>query len=191
MIRCENLGKRFGRRWIFRKVDLEVTPGECLVVLGANGSGKSTLLKILAGLLPATEGKVVRGGDRRIALGYAALDQPVYPVLTVAEHLELAAELRGCDARVEALLAEVELSHAAGTAGRHLSTGMRARLKFALAIQAEPSAVILDEPGAGLDERGRAVVSQLVGSRRDRTAFILATNDPNERRFATHEIALG
>lgn len=159
-------------------------------MLGANGSGKSTLLKVLAGLIPPTEGSCDRGEDRRLTVGYAALDQPVYPTLTVAEHLELAAELRGCPARVQELLDEVEMRYAADVAGRHLSTGMRARLKFALAVQAEPPAVLLDEPGAGLDERGRGLVSSLIDSRRARTAFILATNDPLERRYATHELAL-
>ncbi len=191
MVGCEGLGKRYGRRWLFRHLDLAVAPGECLVVLGINGSGKSTLLKILAGVVPATEGRCDRGSDPRLTLGYAALDQPVYPVLTVAEHLELAAELRGCSPRVEELLAEVDLAYAAGVAGRHLSTGMRARLKFALAVQAEPPAILLDEPSAGLDEKGRHIVGRIIESRRARTAFVLATNDPEERRFATHEIALG
>lgn len=190
MIRCERLGKRYGRRWLFRNLDLKVEPGECLVILGQNGSGKSTLLKVLAGVIPATEGTCYRGEDKRVTFGYAALDQPVYPVLTVAEHLQLAAELRGCPARVDELLAEVELAYAADVAGSHLSTGMRARLKFALAVQAEPQAVLLDEPSAGLDERGRHVVDRIVESRRDRTAFVLATNDPLERRFATHELSL-
>lgn len=190
MIRCERLGKRYGRRWLFRNLDLTVAPGECLVVLGTNGSGKSTLLKVLAGVIPSTEGTVDRGADRRLTLGYAALDQPVYPVLTVAEHLALAAELRGCEPRIDELLDEVELGHAADVAGRHLSTGMRARLKFALAVQAEPAAIILDEPSAGLDERGRHIVDRIVSNRQTTTSFIIATNDPNERKYATHELSL-
>lgn len=190
MIRCERLGKRYGRRWLFRNLDLDVAPGDCLVVLGPNGSGKSTLLKVLAGVAPATEGKCFRGDDPRNDLGYAALDQPVYPVLTVAEHLELAASLRGCPPRIDELLNEVELAYAANVAGRHLSTGMRARLKFALAVQAEPAALLLDEPGAGLDERGRQVVDRIIESRIGRTAIVIATNEPSERRYATHELPL-
>lgn len=190
MVRCDRLGKRYGRRWIFRNITFSVNPGECLVVIGSNGSGKSTLLKTLAGLIPANEGKCFLGQDRRICLGYAALDQPVYPVLSVAEHLQLSARLRGCPSRVKELLDEVELGYAHDVAGRHLSTGMRARLKFALAIQAEPQAVMLDEPSAGLDSRGREVVIKLIERRREVTAFVIATNDPNERKFATHELDL-
>lgn len=145
---------------------------------------------MLAGVAPATEGKCFRGNDPRNDLGYAALDQPVYPVLTVAEHLELAASLRGCAPRIDELLSEVELAYAANVAGRHLSTGMRARLKFALAVQAEPAALLLDEPGAGLDERGRQVVDRIIESRIGRTAIVIATNEPSERRYATHELPL-
>jgi ABC-type multidrug transport system ATPase subunit len=186
----DRLGKRYGRRWLFRNLDFTVAVGETLLVTGANGSGKSTLLKVLAGLLPATEGECRRPEDRRLGLGYAALDQPVYPVLTVAEHLELAAKLRGCAPRTHELLNEVELDYARETAGRHLSTGMRARLKFALALQPEPSVILLDEPGAGLDEKGRDLVARMLECRRARTALVIATNDPAERRFATHELAL-
>lgn len=191
MIRCERLGKRYERRWLFRNLRFEVQAGECLVVLGPNGSGKSTLLKILAGVMTPTEGACERDGERRTSIGYAALDQSVYPVLTVAEHLELAAELRGCNANVEALLEEVELSYASNVAGSHLSTGMRARLKLALAVQAAPAAILLDEPNAGLDERGRDLLDRMIRARLDSTAFVLATNDEQERRYATHEFALG
>lgn len=191
MIGCEGLGKRYGNRWLFRRLDLSVQQGECLVIVGSNGTGKSTLLKILAGLLPPTEGQCRRPADVRTAVGFAALDQSVYPVLSVREHLELAAELRGCPARADDLLAEVGLDYASEKPGRHLSTGMRARLKFALAVQAEPAAVLLDEPGAGLDAEGRRMIERLIESRRSRTAFILATNDAEERRFATHELVLG
>lgn len=191
MIACERLGKRYGNRWLFRYLDLQVDPGECLLVLGSNGAGKSTLLKMLAGVIPSSEGKVRRPEDPRTGIGYAALDQPVYPVLTVREHLELAAELRGCEARADAILDEVGLSYAAEYPGRHLSTGMRARLKFALAIQANPPVVLLDEPGAGLDQAGREMIARLIESRRATTAFVLATNDPEERRFATLELELG
>ncbi|MBS1722891.1 MAG: ABC transporter ATP-binding protein [Armatimonadetes bacterium] len=190
MIRCERLGKRYGRRWLFRDLNLYVGEGDCLLVTGNNGSGKSTLLKVLAGLIPASEGTCERGSEPRLSLGYAALDQPVYPVLTVAEHLQLAAELRGCPPRTEELLDEVGLGYAADVAGAHLSTGMRARLKFALAVQAEPQTVLLDEPSAGLDEKGRDIVDGLIERRSERTAFVIATNDPKERKYATHELPL-
>lgn len=191
MISAEGLGKRYGARWLFRHLSFTVQPGECLLISGANGSGKSTLLKLLCGLLPASEGRIQTPPDYRRSVGLAALDQPVYPHLTVAEHLQLAGELRGVEPRSGALLEEVGLGYASSQLAKELSTGMRARLKFALAIQAEPAVLLLDEPGAGLDAEGREMLTALIESRRGQTALILATNDPSERRFATHELALG
>lgn len=190
MLRCEELGKRFGRRWLFRGLNLDLGAGDCLVVLGSNGSGKSTLLKVLAGLIPASEGRCQRDPNVRQTLGYAALDQPVYPDLTVAEHLQLAADLRGCTPRTEELLAQVDLSHAQHTLGKHLSTGMRARLKLALAFQARPGTLLMDEPSVGLDESGKHILRTMISEALPTTAFVLATNDSLERDFATYEIVL-
>ncbi|MBS1707593.1 MAG: ABC transporter ATP-binding protein [Armatimonadetes bacterium] len=190
MVGGENLGKRYGDRWLFRHLSFEVTPGECLVLVGRNGSGKSTLLKILAGLAPPSEGSAKRPDDVRTGLGYAALDQAVYPNLTVAEHLDLAASLRGCQARTMDLLEEVGLAYASAFPARTLSTGMRARLKLALAVQADPKVILLDEPGAGLDAAGLETLASVLDKRLPQTAVVIATNDPAERRFATHELEL-
>lgn len=191
MIGCENLGKRYGDRWLFRKLNFQVNPGDCLVILGRNGSGKSTLLKVLAGLLPTSEGKCLRPEIPQTGIGYAALDQPVYPVLTVREHLLLSGQLRGIPDRADELLELIGLDYAKDNLGRTLSTGMRARLKFALAIQANPCVLMLDEPGAGLDEEGRNLVAKIIENQLPTTAVILATNEIAERRFATLELELG
>lgn len=187
MLAVSNLGKRYGSRWLFRRIELELTPGECLVVTGANGAGKSTFLKTLVGLVEPTEGTVQRPDN----LGYSALDLAVYPALTAAEHLELSADLRGCEANADELLDQVGLSRARNQLSQEFSTGMRARLKLAIALQANPPLLILDEPGAGLDETGRSLIADTVSRQLDRGAVILATNDPLERRFATMELEVG
>ena len=188
----EGLGKRFGGRWLFRGVSFELPKGDALVVSGANGSGKYTLLRTLAGLVHPTEGSVcLPEGDPRRTLGMAAIEAGLYPTLTPAEHLDFAARARGCEARTDELLAQVGLPHAAGVLAAKLSTGMRARLRLALALQARPAVLLLDEPGAGLDEEGRALVEAIAREQRERGALILATNDPAERRLATHELRLG
>jgi heme exporter protein A len=190
-MRVEGLGKRYGRRWLFRDVTFELERGQRLAILGDNGSGKSTFLRLLAGLLTPTEGRVVPPeGDPRLRLGYAALEMALYAPLTVDEHLAFAADLRGCDARADELLELVGLGYARGLPAAQLSTGMKARLKLAMAIQARPVVLLLDEPGAALDEKGRALVARLAAEQTERGALVVATNDPNERRLATHEITL-
>ena len=190
-MRAEGLGKRYGRRWLFRDLSFSLETGQRLAILGHNGSGKSTLLRILAGLLAPSEGRVVPPeGDPRLSLGYAALEMALYAPLTVAEHLRLAAELRGCEARADELLDAVGLAHARDLPAGQLSTGMKARLKLAMAIQPRPSVLLLDEPGAALDEEGRALVARIADEQTARGALVVATNDPLERRLATHELAL-
>jgi ABC-type multidrug transport system ATPase subunit len=190
-MRAEGLGKRYGRRWLFRDITFELEKGQRLAILGQNGSGKSTILRLLAGLLSPTEGKVIPPeGDPRTNLGYAALEMALYSALTVEEHLRLAAQLRGCDDRADELLQTVGLAYARNLPAGQLSTGMKARLKLAMAVQPRPSVLLLDEPSAALDEQGRALVAQIAEEQTSRGALIVATNDPQERRLATHELAL-
>lgn len=191
MLEARRLGKRFGSHWAFRNVEFELERGQCLTILGQNGSGKSTLLKTLAGLMSPSEGSVILPpGDLRTALGMSSLELAVYPSLSVVEHLRLSSNLRGCDARAEELLETVGLAKATNLLGSQLSTGMRSRLKIAMAIQAKPILLLLDEPGAGMDEAGTALIERVVVEQLGRGALVLATNDASERRFATLELRL-
>lgn len=161
------------------------------MVKGPNGSGKSTLLKLLAGLIGPSEGRVRRPeGDLRTSLGYSGLDLALYPNLTGREHLEFAASMRGKGLPEDELLSRVGLSEASDRAAGQYSTGMRARLKLALAIQCDPAVLLLDEPTASLDDRGRELVYGLVADYRNRAAVVVATNDPADSALATHELVL-
>jgi len=191
VLKVDRLGKKYSGRWIFRGLTFELGRGDRLVILGRNGSGKSTLLRTIAGLTEKTEGTVqLPEGDPRHTLGLCALEQSVYAQLTVEEHLELTADLRGCPARIDELLDKIDLKYARAYKAGHLSTGMKARLKLAMAIQANPMALLLDEPGAGLDEEGRELVSKISAEQADRGCLIVATNDPLERRLANLELQL-
>lgn len=124
-------------------------------------------------------------------MGCSALDASVYPELTVFEHLTLTAKLRGCPARETDLLNRVGLAYASKVAAKELSTGMRARLKLAIAIQPDPMALLLDEPSAGLDQEGLDALSQVIQDQLKAGCVVLATNDPTEKRFATHMLEMG
>ena len=191
MLAVDSLGKRYGSRWVFRRISFQLGIGDRLAVLGSNGSGKSTLLKVISGLAMATEGSVsFAEGDLRCFLGFCGIEQALYPHLSVEEHLELAAELRGCDSRTDELLDKIGLAFARGQQSIQLSTGMKSRLRLALAIQAEPKLLLLDEPGASLDESGRALIEQIADEQAKRGCLIFATNDPGERRLANLELKL-
>lgn len=186
MLGVSNLGKRYGPRWLFRNLEFELDRGDCLAVLGENGSGKSTLLKVLVGLVDPTEGII----QSQHKVGYSALDLSVYPALSAKEHLELSADLRGIPAQADELLDKVGLTKAANQMAQEFSTGMRARLKIAIALQAKPDVLILDEPGAGLDEVGRTLISSVIADQLQYGVVVIATNDPLERRFGTLELEI-
>lgn len=161
-----------------------------LAVLGRNGSGKTTLLKVLAGLVPASSGQVHRERESNLDIGYSAVDLALYPELTPHEHLQLASALRGCEPRLE-LLDAVGLKGAESKQSSQMSTGMRARLKLALALQHQPRVLLIDEPSACLDEEGRNMVRQVVARHAEHGSVVIATNDPSDKEWATHEVVLG
>ena len=191
MVAVEGLGKKYDKRWIFRNITFSLGLGDCLVVTGRNGAGKSTLLKVLSGLERPTLGEVsVDVGDYRTGLSYCALDQATFANLTVLEHLTLAAEVRGIQVDHEALVAKTGLVEHRDVQAQHLSSGLRSRLKIAMAIQSDPKVLLWDEPGVALDGAGKALIEQVVGEQLRRGVLVIATNDADERRFGTHAMDL-
>jgi ABC-type multidrug transport system ATPase subunit len=191
VLEVNGLGKRYGDRWLFRNLTFSLQRGDALVVLGRNGAGKSTLLKAIAGLLVPSEGKVkALVPDTRTGLSLSALEMSLYPALTLREHLRLTANLRGCKGREDELLERIGLAHAADLAASKISTGMKARLKLALAIQSNPLVLILDEPGAGMDEAGKELVQTICAEQMERGVLVLATNDVREKALGTLELEL-
>lgn len=175
---------------MIRDLSFEVKFGDCLIVNGRNGAGKSTLIRVLAGLERPTTGTVRHTLDYQTEIGFSALDQAVFPNLTVREHLELASEMRGIQSDIDDLIQFVELVDHRDHQSVQLSSGLRSRLKLALAIQSNPKFLILDEPSVALDEAGRDLVERVVKAQRERGAAVIASNDPEERRLGSHLLEL-
>lgn len=187
LLAADQVGRRFGTRWIFRRVSFELDAGQVMAVTGPNGQGKSTLLKVASGLLEPSEGSF----SGNAPWGYAALDLALYPQLTAQEHLEWAADLAGTSLDPVASLARVGLEGAEARLAGAMSTGMRARLKLAMALAPNPRVLMLDEPTAALDDQGQALVRGIVQDlTREGGAVLMATNDRADLEFATHELAL-
>lgn len=189
----QNLGKRFDREWIFRGLTLDLRPGEPLAVTGPNGSGKSTLLQVLSGAVPASAGTLsYRLTDRLIEpdavfrhLTFAA------PYLELIEEFTLA-ELLRFHVRFKTLRQGLspdefpnllELSHARHKALRYFSSGMKQRVKLALALYSQASLVLLDEPTANLDAQGAAWYQQHVRQLPPDVTLVIASNQPSEYEF--------
>jgi heme exporter protein A len=201
-LRLDNVTKRFGHRRVLEGVCAEVRPGEALVVTGHNGSGKSTLLALIAGLQRPDDGEVTLQVDgqalsleaRRREVGYVAPDLTLYPELSARENLEFFARVRGeawSDRQAEAVLARVGLAGRGGDLVGTFSSGMRVRMKYAVALQTSPRFLLLDEPTAMLDAHGAELVENLIAEQRRRGVLVLATNDPSETRHGDLFLHLG
>lgn len=184
ILHASGLGHRFDQGWLFRNVEIVAAAGDRILVQGRNGAGKSTLLKCLAGLLIPREGEIRVSGP----VGYSAIDLGLYPNLTAEEHLVAAAEFRGCPDEATKWLKNVGLEGSGGKPCRTFSTGMRSRLKLALALQHSPALLLLDEPTAALDGEGRDLVASVISGFPG--AVVFSSNDPADGRFATHAIGL-
>jgi ABC-type polysaccharide/polyol phosphate transport system ATPase subunit len=147
--------KSNGEFWALRNIDMDIERGECFGILGPNGSGKSTLLEIVAGILEATEGRVLLGGRVSALLELGAGFNPEFSGL---ENVRLNAELLGMsrdeiESRMPAIEAFAEIGEFFRRPVREYSSGMYVRLAFAAAIHQEPEILIVDEALAVGDVR--------------------------------------
>lgn len=171
---------------VVKGVDLDIEPGELVVVVGPNGAGKSTLLKLIAGLHHVAEGSIELEGRllavqtpqarARAGIGFVPQESNVFGGLTVRENLEMGAYLHGADAqaRMESLYTRFPILRdkrraLAGT----LSGGQRQVVAMAIALMGQPRMLLLDEPSAGLSPAACEVLFDTVRELADSGLTIL------------------
>jgi heme exporter protein A len=190
VIRARALQKRYGAKRVLRGLDLDVAPGDFVVVTGPNGSGKTTLLRLLAGLAAPSGGELVVDAPRE-QLGFLAHEPLVYRELTALENLRMYARLyRVRDPeRIGMLLERFGLWDARNDRVGDFSRGMQQRVALCRALLHSPSLLLFDEPYNGLDGDGAALLDgELAGY--DAT-FVVATHDPGRLApLATGRLAL-
>ena len=165
-VQVDGLSKSFGSRQVLRDIDLAIAPAEFVAIVGRSGCGKSTLLRLVAGLEPASGGRVVLDGEphaaHREAIRIMFQDARLLPWKRVVDNIALG--LPGRDARD---LARVALRHV-GLADRAddwpavLSGGQRQRVALARALVHRPRLLLLDEPLGALDALTRIEMQQLI-----------------------------
>jgi heme exporter protein A len=180
MIRARKLGRRFGAKRVIHDLDLDVAARDCLLVTGPNGSGKSTLLSLCAGLLAPTKGEieVVVG---RGQIGYLAHEPLLYRELTALENLDLYGRLYRVPERRERvgmLLERFGLWEARHERVGAFSRGMVQRLALCRTLLHDPELLLLDEPFAGLDEAGAALLDGELDSLAGERTLVVATHAP-------------
>lgn len=187
----DKVGKQYNHRWVFRKVSFTVGQGSIFGITGSNGSGKSTLLQIIADFIVPDEGKVSRSFvDRPDHLEFTpahiSIASPyleLFEEFTVEESIVLQGKFKPWRMGItEAAI--LETSHLAPHAAKqvyNLSSGMKQRLKLALAILADTPLLLLDEPCSNLDEHYGQWYNTLLRQHADgRTVVICSNSEPRE-----------
>uniref|UniRef100_A0A8C3V2K4 ABC transporter domain-containing protein n=1 Tax=Catharus ustulatus TaxID=91951 RepID=A0A8C3V2K4_CATUS len=164
-------------------------PGEVLGLLGPNGAGKSTTLKMISGGVAVTAGEVLlRGGDG--ALGWCPQQDPLWPHLTVLQHLEAFAAIRGMreEDAAHAIRRALDLLKHFKTPARSLSAGEARKLSFALSILGEPAVMLWDEPSVSVDPKGQRMIQACLRSRE--SAAVLCTQSLQETAAMCDRVAI-
>jgi ABC-2 type transport system ATP-binding protein len=205
-ISFRHVGKTYtGSRGTLKALDdvsFDIGQGEFFGLLGPNGAGKTTLISILAGLARATEGSVtVMGHDvvtdyaaARKALGIVPQELVFDPFFSVRETLRIQSGyfgVKGNEAWIDEVLAELGLTDKAHANMRQLSGGMKRRVLVAQALVHRPPVIVLDEPTAGVDVELRQMLWKFIARlNREGHTVLLTTHYLEEAEALCHRIAM-
>ncbi len=199
-IQVQNASKRFHHEWIFKNLNLDLSAGDSIAITGGNGSGKSTLLKCLSGAIPLTSGAIqYQSGAtqiveeqwfRSLALATPYLELPeeftLSEVLTFHFQFKNPLQQRSNAEILEILGLEKHKSKAIS----QFSSGMKQRVKLALAIFSEVPFLLLDEPTTNLDKQGVTWYLDLIQQFSQDRIVMICSNDPREYDFCEKKIAM-
>ena len=200
-IKVENLGKNLGERKVISSLNLELRQGESVAITGPNGSGKTTLLKLLLALLRPSSGKVTYYDDDRVLsreelrhrISFVSPYLSLYDQLSAEENLQFFTAVRGGNITgkdIDSLLLKVGLVGRGMDLVSEYSTGMKQRLKYAVALSSKPDFLLIDEPSSGLDDSGKAMMTALIEEQRSGSIIIIATNEKEEYSLASQQCRL-
>ena len=190
--RVRDHSRSFGDTHVLKSINLDIQPGEFVVMLGRSGCGKSTLLRSLAGLDPSPADEVRVAGRSSVAFQEPRL----LPWKRVRDNVALALlntpDRQDRDALAEQTLAEVGLGDKLASWPRQLSGGQAQRVSLARALVSNPSLMLLDEPFSALDALTRIDMHQLVVElwRRHSMAVLLVTHDVDEALALADRVVL-
>ena len=194
----ENIGRRFNREWIFKEINYTFETGQSYAILGANGSGKSTLLQLICGNLTPSAGTI----------SYSLNDKPV-DIETVFQQISLAApyielieeftlqemidfhfQFKSYHPGLNALsvIELLNLETSSQKILKYFSSGMKQRVKLALAFCTKTPVLLLDEPTSNLDQQGINWYLSLLEHFSKGRLVIICSNQQNEYQFCTKQI---
>ena len=197
-IRLENISKQFEGFAALKPTTLNIPSGQLVALLGPSGSGKTTLLRLIAGLLPVDEGRIVFAGRdatrlslRERQVGFVFQHYALFPHMSVFENVAFGLRSRprktrpaeaALRKRVDELLALVQMAEHRERLPAQLSGGQRQRVALARAMAIDPTVLLLDEPFGALDAKVRFELRSWLRRLHDETGFttVFVTHDQEE-----------
>ena len=195
-ISLQKAGKRFNKDWIFKDLDYRFEMGQHYALIGNNGSGKSTLLQTISGYATLSKGKIEWGAyNTETIFQQISIAAPYLELIeefTTIEQFEFHDRFKPLrkDLTTAQMIEMVGLKAATNKQIRYFSSGMKQRLKLALAIFSETPILLLDEPCSNLDKEGYALYHDLIRNYAMHKLIIVGSNDTQEYDYCTKHINL-
>lgn len=199
-LQVQKASKRFHREWIFKNLDLELSAGDAIAITGGNGSGKSTLLKCLSGAIPLTQGSIAYQNGRTsipeeswfqsLAIATPYLELPEEFTLNEALDFHFQFKKPLNQLNNHEILAILGLEKHQSKSISQFSSGMKQRVKLALAIFSEVPLLFLDEPTTNLDKQGITWYLELIQQYAQDRILVICSNEPREYDFCAKKISL-
>ena len=190
----QNVEKNYGKVNVLREINLEIEPGQFLILVGPSGCGKSTLLNMIAGLESVSEGQISIGGndvthldpkDRDIAMVFQSY--ALYPNMTVRENISFGLEIRKVPKAEQADIVDkvskmLQIVPLLDRKPKQLSGGQRQRVAMGRALARDPSIFLFDEPLSNLDAKLRVEMRSEIKQLHQRvgTTIVYVTHDQIE-----------
>lgn len=206
LLSVKGVAKHYGegakRAQILQGVEFDVAPGEFVCVVGPSGAGKTTLLKVIAGLIPASDGSVVLEGEtvdgppKQLAVVFQDYSRSLLPWLTVAQNVALPLKNK---MRKEAIGGIVEQTlKSVGLAGKgslypwQMSGGMQQRAAIARGLAYQPDVLLMDEPFAAVDAQTRMDMEDLMleVAREYKMTVLFVTHDIDEAVYLADRVVV-
>jgi ABC-type multidrug transport system ATPase subunit len=189
---ANNLGKRFNREWVFKNFNYEFNSGNSYAITGPNGSGKSTLMQVLWGQMQQSAGAItyseIDPSDIYKQVAIAAPYMDLIDEFTLEEMVHFHFKFKTRTESIESIVEKIELPSARTKIISSFSSGMRQRLKLALAFYSKVDLLFLDEPCSNLDKKSIEWYQHQLKQVANSTVVFIASNQEHEYPFTSNKI---
>lgn len=207
-VRVEDVSKAYGTVKAVKNISFGLDNGECFALLGVSGAGKTSIFKCLTGEIYPTSGQLsINGFDittssgfqqARKLIGYCPQFDSIFEGLTVLEHLEIYASLKGIEGNIRKKLIDKTITDMDLEGYRHirannLSGGNKRKMSVAMAIIGNPPIIFLDEPSTGVDPQAKRFMWNIISkisTQRKKSAVIITTHSMDEAEALSTKLGI-